>query len=137
MAGIEIGQTFLDLKATNYQGTKGKFFIAMSCAEGFDDEFVCFVMNTEHHFNKYNLLCNKASHRFVIAPLTFTFLTHYTSIMLSIPHLYRCEEMYGNNIETFEVAEQLMCRQIKNCIDFNDIQLRFANYIKSSFKSYP
>ena len=136
MADIEIGQTFLNLTATNYQGTKGKYFIAMSCADCWGGKFACFVMHTEHRKEKYRLWCNKKAQKFMIAPNTLSFITSYTSIMLSIPNLYEYDEMYESNIKLFEVAPETICKQIKNCIDWSNISLKIANLIKSSFKTY-
>ena len=52
MADFNKGQTFLDKSATNYQGTKGKYFIALSDADDDDDPVICFVMNTEHRMSQ-------------------------------------------------------------------------------------
>lgn len=137
MADIEIGQTFLDLQATNHQGTKGKYFIAMSCADCEGDSFVCFCMNTEHHRDKYRLWCNRAKGKFLISPGTFPFIDRYTSIMLFDPCTYKYEEMCLRNIQIMNyIAPGTICRQIKNCIDFAGISVRFAKMIKNSFETY-
>ena len=133
MAGIDIGQTFLDLKATNFQGTKGKYFISMSCADCDGDEFVCFVMNTERKMEKYKLYCNKSVQKFIIAPSTFSFITKNTSIMLEIYAIYKFEEMYEDNIKLLDKASELLCRQIKNCIDWDFLPPKIAKMIKEVF----
>ena len=94
MADIEIGQTFLDFSATSYQGVKAKYFIVMSRADDIDDEFACFVMNTERRMDKYKLNCNKSVKKFIIVPGTFSFISNYTSIMLSRPCLYKYKEIF-------------------------------------------
>ena len=61
MADIEIGQTFIDFHSTNlFHPNKPKYHIAMSFANDLDDEFVCFIMNTERRIDKYKLKCNKS-----------------------------------------------------------------------------
>ncbi len=133
MADIEIGQTFLDLKATNYQGTKRKYFIAMSRADCIGDSFACFVMNTEDYKDKYRLWCNKTKGKFLIAPGTFSFIDRYTSIMLFSPCIYKFEEMFQENIKILDIAPPTICKHIKNCIDWNNIQRKIACLIKTSF----
>ena len=135
MADIEIGQTFLDLSATCYQGTKGKYFIAISRASDFGDEFACFVMNTERRMDKYRLNCNKSVQKFIIAPATFTFIRNYTSIMLSKPCLYKYDEMFEKHIKLLDVAPNLLCRKIKNCIDWDYIPGKIAPLIKKAFET--
>lgn len=133
MADIEIGQTFLDRKAVNFYGQKGKYFIALSCADCDGDEFACLVMNTERRMEKYQLYCNRQAQKFILSPGTFPFITTHTSIMLSTPCLYKYEEMYQDNIELLDRASKVLCRQIKNCIDWGFIQVKIAKYIKLSF----
>ena len=137
MADIEIGHTFLDFKAISYQGEKPKYFITMSNADDFGDEFACFVMNTERRKNKYVLNCNKSAQKFVIAPNTFSFVINYTSIMLSRPCIYKYEEIFETSIKLLDIAPNKLCRQIKNCIDWNYIQIKITNLIKDAFRSYP
>lgn len=134
MAEFEVGQTFLDLKATNFKGTKGKYFIALSYAEFDDDLIISFVMNTEKMMDKYSYGCNKSDQKFVIAPRTFSFIDKDTSIMLSQPVCYELIEMYESHIKLLDKADELLCRQIKNCIDMNFISLKFAKIIRDCFK---
>jgi len=134
MADFNKGQTFLDKSATNQQGTKPKYFIALSDADYDDDTIICFVMNTEHRMAQYNWLCNKDKQRFIIKPQTFTFITVPTSIILSKEAYYRYSEMYKPNIKLLEMADDTLIRQIKNCIDWNYISVKAANIIKQSFK---
>ncbi|OGU18266.1 MAG: hypothetical protein A2X61_15750 [Ignavibacteria bacterium GWB2_35_12] len=121
MAGYNKGQAFLDKKATNLDGTKGKYFIALSSAEYDDDDIICFVMNTERRMDLYHPLCNREKGKFIIKPNTFSFIKDYTSIMLKMEVYYKLTEMYEYNIILYETADELLLRQIKNCIDFNYI----------------
>ncbi len=133
MADFNRGQTFLDLSATNLQGTKGKYFIAMSNAEDEDDLIVCFVMNTEHRMDKYHLHCNKNEQRFIIAPGTFSFISVHTSIILVKEVFYQFHELFQDNIKLLDSASETLTRQIKNCIDWDFITLKAARLIKKSF----
>jgi hypothetical protein len=135
MADIEIGQIFLDMQATNYYQSKPKYHIALSSAEYDDDNIICFVINTEHNIKDYALGCNKSSSKFIISQGTFSFITKQSAIMLHQEVLYILEEMYKDSIKLLEVADIELCRQIKNCIDFNDISVKFGNLIKECFKS--
>ena len=74
MAEFEIGQTLLDKQSTNFDGTKGKYFIALSSADYDNDPIICFVMNTERKMSKYHYNCNKKNQRFIIKPETFSFI---------------------------------------------------------------
>ncbi len=134
MADFNKGQTFLDKSATNYQGTKGKYFIALSDADDDDDLIICFVMNTEYRMDKYNWLCNKDKQRFIIKPKTFEFITDPTSIILEKEAYYKYSEMYKPNIKLLDKADDTLIRQIKNCIDWNHISVKAANIIKQCFK---
>ncbi|MBN1294978.1 MAG: hypothetical protein JXB48_24290 [Candidatus Latescibacteria bacterium] len=135
MAEFDIGQTFLDLKSTNlFRATKGKYFIAMSEADYDDDFIVCFVLNSENRIDRYKFGCNKKHNKFILEPSTFSFLTNSTSIMLSQPACYKLAEMYQSNIKLLDKADITLCRQIKNCIDWNYIPDRLVNLIKTCFK---
>lgn len=135
MAEFNRGQTFLDRKSSNFDGTKGKYFIALSNAEYTDDYIICFVMNTEHNMNNLHYNCNKNEGKFIIKPDTFSFISNNTSIMLKQPVCYTLDEMYKDNIKLFnEIADEELQRQIKNCLDFGYIPIKFAHYIKESFK---
>jgi hypothetical protein len=135
MAGFNKGQTFLDKSSTILSGTKGKYFIALSEAEYDDDLIVCFVMNTEHRIDKYHFDCNKNDCRYIIKPGTFSFIDRPTSIMLIREVFYKYNEMYQDNIVLLDIAEELLLRQIKNCIDRNFISPKAYNIIQNSFKS--
>ncbi len=89
MAEFEIGQTFLDLESTNFYGTKGKYYIALSSADYDDDLIICFVMNTENRIDKYKYGCNKSARKFIIASKSFSFIDRDTSIMLNQPVCYK------------------------------------------------
>ncbi|MGA2298774.1 MAG: hypothetical protein ABSG15_14600 [FCB group bacterium] len=134
MAEFERGQTFLDKKAINFDGTKGKYFIALSNAESSDDEVVCFVMNTENRMDKYKLNCNKKPGKFIIKPATFSFIKNYTSIMLNKEAYYTLDELCDKNIDLRDVAEDKLQREIKNCIDFDYLLPKGTKLIKDSFK---
>jgi len=134
MADFNKGQTFLDKAATNYQGTKGKYFIALSDAEYDDDLIVCFVMNTENRMDQYNSLCNKDKQRFIISPGTFTFITRHTSIMLVKEAFYKYSEIYRDNVKLLDMADDNLVRQIKNCIDWNYISIKAKDIIRQCFQ---
>jgi len=133
MAEFEKGQTFLDLKAINLYSEKGKYFIAMSNAEYEDDYIICFVMNTEKRMDKYHPKCNREHQKFIIKPYTFSYIKDYTSIMLAQPCCYQLSVMYEDNIKILDKADEILCRQIKNCIEWNYIPFKFAKIIKDSF----
>jgi len=134
MAELERGQTFLDLKACNSDGTKGKFHISLSNVSFDDDILVCFVFNTEHKMSKYKLDCNPTSERFIIAPKTFSFITDFTSIMLHREVIYRLEEIYESNIKLLDIADDMLSRKIKNCICRDHISPKMYALITNSFK---
>jgi len=134
MAEFERGQTFLDKKATNFDGTKGKYFIALSSGEFSDDEIVCFVMNSENRFEKYHLNCNKTPGKFIIKPETFSFINKYTSIMLKSEVYYTLDDLCDDNILYLDIADDQLQREIKNCIDFNYLLPKGTKLIRDSFK---
>ena len=134
MTDYEKGQTFLDLKATNYSGTKGKYFIALNDADDDDDPIIAFVMNTENRMDQFRVGCNKKFQKYILQPGDFSFIKNHTAIMLELPQLYTLAEMYDNNIKLLDKADDNLCRQIKNCIDFNYIPVKFAQIIKTCFK---
>jgi hypothetical protein len=134
MADFERGQTFLDLAAVNIEGSTDKYYIGLSNADYDDDIIVCFVFNTEHRMDKYHLGCNKDKQKFIIAPKTFSFIKDYTSIMLNREVCYRLEEMYSDKIQLLDKAPDELCRQIKNCIDWDFITPKHVSLIKNSFK---
>lgn len=134
MAEFEIGQTFLDLKSTNLYVQKAKYFISLSSADNEDDEIVCFVMNTENKMEKYHVGCNRQAQKFILLPDSLSFIINPTSIMLAEPARYYFREIYENNIKLLDKADLLLCRQIKNCINWDYISVKFANLIDASFK---
>ena len=134
MAEFNKGQTILDLSATNMVGTKGKFFIALSDADDVEDEIVCFVMNTEKRMEYYHKLCNKEKGKFIIEPGTFSFIKDNTAIMLKKEVYYKFNEMFDMNIKLLDVANDLLLRQIKNCIEFKYLLEKGIELIKNSFK---
>lgn len=136
MAEFDKGQFFFDRKAINFQGPKGKYFIGLTDANEADDLIVSFVINTENNFNKYNLKCNSKAQKFILAPNEFSFLSKHSSIMLSIPCRYSFEEICESNIEILkDKADDTLCRQIKNCIDLEQIEPLFSNPIKECYKN--
>jgi hypothetical protein len=133
MAELERGQTFFDSRAVNLNQQKSKYFIALSNADFDDDLIVCFVMNTERRMEKYHIGCNKTSQKFIIKPGTFSFIKTYTSIMFDQPCCYQLNDIYEDNIKLLDKADDMLCRQIKNCIDWNYIPQKFSKLIKMSF----
>lgn len=136
MAEFEKGQFFFDHKASNFQGQKGKYFIALTDAECDDDWIVCFVLNTERRMDLHNVDCNKNVQKFILTPNNFSFVKNYTAIMLSLPCCYQLIEMYKDNIKLLnDKADEVICRRIKNCIDLNQITIKLAKLIKECYKS--
>jgi hypothetical protein len=132
---FEAGTTFLFYRTSSMQGTKSKYFIGFSNADEEDDIVVSFVFNTEHMMNKHNLGCNKSKQKFIIAPQTFSFIKEHTSIMLAIPQIYKLSEIINSkNCKILEKANDLQIRQIKNCIDWDYIPVKFQPLIKSITK---
>ena len=133
MAGLDRGQTFIDHEATNIDCTKAKYLIALSDADDPDDRVPCFVMNTERHMHKYHFGCNKEKYRCIVKEKTFTFINNPTSIMLKVEWYYTFEELCGRSIELLDIADDLLCRQIKNCIDWNQMLLETREIINKCF----
>jgi len=131
------GQTFLHKNATNYQGTKPKYFIALNQADGLEDEIVCFVINSENRMDKYVEGCNKGKGKYILKPNELSFITHHSSIMLDLPIRYYVKELFENDFVILDIANDLLCRQIKNCMNFDNIPSRFGNIIKDCFKDKP
>jgi hypothetical protein len=134
MPGFEKGQTFLDRKALDLSGTKPKYFIALTDAEDADDEIICFVMNTENMMDRYHFECNKKDLRFIIRPGTFSFIDRETSIMLNKEVYYTFKELCNDNIKLLETANDLLVRQIRNCIDWNFMMLKTKRIIDHCFR---
>lgn len=134
MADFNKGQVFLDQSAAIYQVSKPKYFITMSDADYDDDLIVCFVINTEHRMDRYQVGCNKDYQRFIIEPGTFSFIKEYTSIMLLRESFYKYSEMYGDTIKLMAIADDLLVRQIRNCINWDNLTPKATALIKNSFK---
>lgn len=138
MAEFERGQFFFDKQATNFQGVKGKYFIALTEATEADDMIVCFVINTENNFPKYSLNCNRFVQKFILAPGQFSFVAKHSSIMLSLPCRYTFEEICNSNINILtDIADDNLCRQIKNCIEMDQIEPLFSSALKNCYKNSP
>ncbi|RJR10463.1 hypothetical protein C4588_03185 [Candidatus Parcubacteria bacterium] len=132
---FEASTTFLDHRALNIQGEKAKYFIGMNNADESDDIVVSFVFNTERRMDLYHLGCNKKAEKYIIPPNSLSFISDYSSIMLAVPTYYKLKdiiESYTANI--FEKPDMKILREIKNCIDTNNIPLKFQHLIKESFK---
>lgn len=135
MAEFERGQTFIDLKSSNINQTKAKYFIALSNANYEDDEIICFVMNTEQRMNLFNYDCNKNAGKFIIPNGTFKFIDRDTSIMLRTETYFLFSEILNSSsIKLLEIADEQLQRKIKNCIDFNFIPPKAKKIILDSFK---
>ena len=135
MVDFERGQTFLDSQAIDHTGiSKPKYFIGLSNAYDFDDEIVCFVMNTERRFERYKYNCNRKAHRFIIPPNTFSFIKENTSIMLVHEVFYKLKEMYENRIKLLDLANDTLARQVKNCIDWDYMLPKSKKLVLRSFK---
>jgi len=132
---FEVGTTFLNHRAQNIQGEKSKYFIGMNNANMEDDIIVAFVFNTEHRIDLYHVGCNKEKQKFVLKPKDISYLTEYTSIMLSLPQYYYLKEILdSNSIIELEKANETLLRQIKNCLDLKNVAVKFQQLIKDSFK---
>jgi hypothetical protein len=131
---LERGQTFINHTSTLGEITKAKYFIAMNNADNDNDPVVCFVFNTENYEQYYKHQCIKPLVKFNIEPNTFSFIKNYTSIMLKIPVDYKLHELFKSNIDFLDKADELLQRQIKNCIDFGYLLPKHAELIKSAFK---
>jgi hypothetical protein len=128
------GQTFIDKKAANIQGSKPKYFISLTDACEPNDELICFVINSENKMYNLREACNKEKRKYVLKPKDLTFIEHYSSIMLDMPSRYYLKELFGKDCDRLDVADELLCRQIKNCIDFNAIPSKYGDLIKACFK---
>jgi hypothetical protein len=135
MAEFNKGQTFLDTQATNICGTKGKYFIALTDADYEDDEIVCFYFNTEHRMDLYLPGCNSKKLRYIIQEGELQFIKCPSSVMLGFATIYKLEEICNcNSIKLLEIADELLCRKIKNCLDRNEIEGRFWKRIMECYK---
>jgi len=83
----------------------------------------------------YHVGCNKEKQKFVLKPKDISYLTEYTSIMLSLPQYYYLKEILdSNSIIELEKANETLLRQIKNCLDLKNVAVKFQQLIKDSFK---
>ncbi len=129
------GTIFIDKKATNIQGTKPKYFIGLNNAKDEDDRIVCFVLNTENFPDKLVKGCNKKKEKYYILPSEFDFLPNPTVIMLNRACYYNLEEIISKvEIIIMETVSEILARQIKNCIDKNNIEEFGWKNIIQSFK---
>jgi hypothetical protein len=89
-------------------------------------------MNTENIIR--NIGCLKNDGKFIITPNTFSFIHKNTSIMLKLDVYYKFNDKFLNKIELYEIADEILQRQIKNCIDFDNLRPLGTRLIKESFK---
>lgn len=137
MATIDKGQFFLDHQAIKQGESKAKFFIALTEGDSDDEEVVCIVMNTEHRMDLYHVGCNKEKQKFVLYNKIhkFEFLKNPSSLMLDEPCIYSVGEFYSDNIKILDdVADEILCRQIRNCIDDKHLLPKITRLIKECYK---
>jgi hypothetical protein len=140
MATIERGQFFIDHRALKNGKQKAKFFIALTDGDFDDDSIICFVINTEHRMDLYNVGCNRTKQRFILFKdiHKFEFLKSPSSIMLDEACRYFVKEFYEDNIGILDdKADENLCRQIKNCIDEGYILPSLMKLIKECYKDKP
>ncbi len=134
MCLLKRGQFFIDLRAANNQGTKPKYFIAMTSADFDDDWVVCFVINTERHMDKMaSIGCNKKRLAYVLEPGQFSFLTEYSSIFLRVRQYTLAELINSNTIKMLDIAPDELCRKIKNCCDKDNIEVKFWKMLNEEY----
>ncbi|HET56789.1 MAG TPA: hypothetical protein ENN33_16475 [Ignavibacteria bacterium] len=137
MTTIEKGQFFLDHKALKQGKTKAKYFIVLNDGENDDDELVCIVLNTEHRMDLYKVGCNKEKQKFVLYKEhhKFDFLKEPSSLILDDPRIYQVKEFYFDNILILDdIADENLCRQINNCINYNHLLPKIARLLKDCYK---
>lgn len=137
MATINRGQFFLDHKAIKDGHQKAKFFIALTEGDADDEGVICFVINTEHKMDLYHVCCNKKQQKFVLYNTIhkFKFLEEPSSIMLGEPCRYYVKEFYESHIKILgDIADEKLCREIKNCLDEGYILPSFMEIIKKNYK---
>lgn len=140
MATIEKGQFFLDHKALKQGKTKAKYFIVLNDGEIDDDELVCIVLNTEHRMDLYHVGCNKEKQKFVLYKdqHNFNFLKEPSSLILDEPRIYLVGEFYLDNILILDdIADETLCRQINNCIDYKHLLPKVSKLLKNCYKRKP
>ncbi len=120
------GTIFIDHKAAAITGIaeqKAKYFIGMNAADDDEDRIVCFVLSTENNPEKLKPGCNKDRAKFFSPMGTFKFQTRPTSVMLHRAAYYHLREIIeSGTINTVETVSDMIARQIRNCIDKNDIE---------------
>lgn len=137
MATIDKGQFFLDFTALKNGVSKAKYFITLTEGNEDEDSIICFVINTEHRMDLYNVGCNGNKQRFILFKdiHKFEFLKNPSSVMLDEACQYFIEEFYGDNLKILDdKADETLCRQIKNCIDEGYILPSFMSKIKENYK---
>jgi hypothetical protein len=135
MSLFDAGTTFLVKRSTNLQGTKPKYFIGMNNGDEEDECIISFVFNTEKRMDLHHLHCNKDKQKFIIEPSTFSFINVYSAIILSVPNFFSLKEILcEKEIKIMDTAPELLSRQIKNCIDWSYIPIKYHQIIKQCFK---
>lgn len=138
---FKYGSIFIDFKAVKMlkpddYSIKAKYFIAMSNGDYNDDKIICFVLNTEMNYSNLEKGCNKFIKKFYLPAetLEFDFQKNHTSIFLDDDRYYILEEILSSeDIKIIGTVDDNLARQIKNCIDFNDIEIEGKELIKNSF----
>lgn len=138
MALFEKGITFLDFRAVNIQGGKPKYFIALTPGDYDDDHIVCCVFNTEKRPDLIDCCgCNKRLNKYIIQPGSFSFIKVHTAIDL-VPLSYLLKDILCSShikiLDSSDIASDLLCRRIKNCMDKQYIPLKFNNILKETYK---
>ena len=140
MAIIEKGQFFKDNKAVKLDTEpKSKYFITLTQGNEEDDPLLCFVLNTEDRMDLYKVGCNKKKEKFILSPdiQNFTFLKNFSAIMLLGAQTYKVFELFENDgIEVLEkdIADDELLRQIKNCIDINNLLPKEKELLDENYK---
>lgn len=85
----------------------------------------------------YQVGCNHKKQRFILFKYIhkFEFLTDQSSIMLDDACRYYVKEFYEDKIKILnDKADDILCRQIKNCVDEGYILPKFMKMIKDCYK---
>lgn len=137
MITVERGQFFLDYHSIKVGKEKAKFFLALTSGDELDEEVICFVINTEKRMDLYNVCCNKSKQKFILYNEihNFNFLEKPSSIMLDEARKYYVKEFFDDGIKLLDdIAEEKICREIKNCIDPGYILPKFWAIIQADYK---
>ena len=137
MCLIKKGQFFLDKKSCNIDGQKPKYHLVLTDGKEEEDKVLCLVLNSEKHMDKYKIGCNKSKQKYIISPEThkFSFLKNYTSIILMRVRTYFAREFYEDNLDVLkDFAEIDLMRQIKNCLDENNLLPNEKEILKNCYK---